>query len=489
MIKEWIGADRSPTPTRTGAGGATTLKRVTTVAAAAIASTLLAASAAEAASWIRITSEPQPQNTSEVGLERTADGVLHVLWPRDSGASEQVMHSAIAVNGKTVSGPNQVASTPSSINPSVDLVAGPGGGLRAFFTGVFPGVLNDAMRTATAGGAGTVWSAHAAASELSGSTNASAGAGIGAVDNGGVPWSTWGDSSPGGGGLHAGVSPADPDLGFSPSCCERDPNLAADGASGVVAVGWNRLGPGASSLQVLVPFISPIEDAPSSGAVWLQQRIGLTGRIGAGGIYAAYGSGSNQFNARPALWRIGSSGANVVKTRRDAEHTTLAPAPGGRLWVAWEGKDRGNRIFATRTNPAATRFGAIVATKPPPGTDAIHRLNVEGSRGPLDVVALADRGGGDIAHWTARLRPGLTLAAKPKKVAAGKKVTFTVSDAGMPVQGAKVELSLGGKQPAKQTNAKGKAKIKVPGSTKPGRYEAIAGKGGYESAQLKIRVK
>ncbi|GIK77344.1 MAG: hypothetical protein BroJett022_10340 [Actinomycetes bacterium] len=488
MIKEWISADRSPTPTRTGAGGATLLRRVATVAAAAIASTLLAASA-EAASWIRVTSEPQPHNTSEVGLERTADGVLHVLWSRDSGASEQVMHSAISASGKTVSGPQQVATTPNFVNSSVDLVAGPGGGLRAFFAGVFPSVSNNAIRTATAGSTGTVWSASATASALSGSTNASAGAGIGAVDDGGTPWSAWGDSSPSGGGLHVGVNPAGADLAFSPSCCERDPNLAVDASTGLVAVGWNRLNQGANALQVLVPFVSPVENAPNSGAVWLQQRIGLTGRIGAGGIYAAYGSGSNQFNARPALWRIGSSGANVVKTRRDAEHTTLAPAPGGRLWVAWEGKDRGNRIFATRTNPAATRFGAIVATKPPPGTDAIHRLNVEGSRGPLDVVALADRGGGDIAHWTARLRPGLTLAAKPKKVAAGKKVTFTVSDAGMPVQGAKVELSLGGKQPAKQTNAKGKAKIKVPGSTKPGRYEAIAGKGGYESAQLKIRVK
>lgn len=488
MLEGRIGSERSQARPF-AAEVAATLRRAATISAAVVAGVLLTAPAASAASWIRVTNEPQPHNTSEVGLERTADGVLHVLWPRDSGASEQVMHSAISASGKTVSGPHQVATTPNALNPGVDLVAGPGGGLRAFFAGVFPSISNDAMRTATAGSAGTVWSVHAAASQLLGPTNASAGSGIGAVDANGTPWSAWGDSSPGGGGFHAGINPANPDLPFSPSCCERDPNLAVDGSSGLVAVGWNRLNPGGSVLQVLVPFISPVENAPGSGAVWLQQRVGLTGRIGAGGIYAAYGSGSNQFNARPALWRVGAAGAKVIKTSRDAEHTTLAAAPGGRLWVAWEAKDHGNRILATRTNPAATKFGAIVATKPPKGTDAIHRLNVEGSRGYLDLVALVDRGGNDIAHWTARLRPGLTLAAKPKRVEAGKKVVFRVSDAGAPVKGAEVELSLGGEHPAKQTNAKGKATIKVPGSTGPGRYQATASKGGYATAKRKVRVK
>lgn len=489
MIEDRIGSYRSQARAFAATAVVTALRRAAITSAATLAGMLLAAPAAPAASWIRVTSEPQAHNTSEVGLERTADGVLHVLWPRDSGASEQVMHSAISPSGKTVSGPHQVVTTPNALNSSVDLVAGPGGGLRAFFAGTFPSIPNDAIRTATAGSTGNVWSVHAAASELSGPTNAAAGSGIGAVDANGTPWSAWGDSSPGGGGIHAGVNPADQDLPFGPSCCERDPNLAVDADTGLVAVGWNRLNQGTNALQVLVPFISPVENAPNSGAVWLQQRVGLTGRIGAGGIYAAYGSGSNPFNARPALWRVGAAGAKVVKTSRDAEHTTVAAAPGGRLWVAWEGKDHGNRIFATRTNPAATKFGAIVATKPPKGTDRIHRLNIEGSRGYLDLVALVDRGGNDIAHWTARLRPGLTLAAKPKKVKAGKKVVFTVSDASTPVKGAKVGLSLGGKHATKQTNAKGKAVIVVPGSIKPGRYRATASKGGYEAANQKVRVK
>ena len=456
-----------------------------------VAGGLVAATAADAATWLRVTNEAQPQNTSEVGLERTADGVLHVLWPRDSVATEQLMHSAIAANGRSVAGPHPVATTPNFINNSVDLVPGPGGGLRAFFGGVFPSVSGDAIRTSTSNASGTTWSAHTAASG-SGSTNAAQGSGIGAaVTPAGVPWSAWGDSSPSGGGFHAGLNPGDADLSLDPSCCQRDPNLAADSQTGVVFVGWNELptGPGPNRLQVAAPFVTGVMSAPASGAAWLQQRVGLSGRIGAGGVYAAYGSGSNPFNARPALWEVGAPNAKVIETPRDAEHTTLAPAPGGRLWIAWEGKDRGHRIFATRTNPAATRFGAIVATKPPRGTDQVHRLNIEGSDGFLDVVALANRGGDDIAHWTARLRPGLTLQAKPKSVTAGKKVTFKVSDAGAPVQGAKVRLKLGGNQAAKQTNGQGKAKIKVPGSTGPGGYTATASRGGYEAAKRRIRVR
>ena len=463
------------------------------IAGVAIA-TLALVAPAEAAKWRKVTSEAQPSTTSEVGLERTADGVLHVLWPRDSGATEQVMHSAIAANGRSISGPHQVATTSNSVNNSVDLVASSGGGLRAFFAGIFPSQpYTNVMATATAGPSGTSWSAPAAASKTgSGSHPVYIASGIGAaVTPANVPISAWGDSSPSGGGFHVSVSPATADVGFSSCACERDPNVAVDGLSGVYAVAWNYLAPGSApdSVQVVVPAVSPVQSAPRSAARWLQQRVGLTGRIGAGGIYAAYGSGSNMFNARPALWRLGDANAKVLRTPRDAEHTTIAPAPGGRLWIAWEGKDRGRRIFATRTNPAATRFGAIVATKPPRGADSIHGLKVEGSRGFLDVVALAKRGSDDIAHWTARLRPGLTVKAKPAGVKAGGKVTFTVSDAGTPVANAKVRLKLGKKKPSKQTNGQGKTKIKVPSSTGPGRYSASATKVGYAPGKRKVRVK
>jgi len=464
---------------------------VRVAAAAVAAAAILTLPGPAEAKWRKVTSQGQTGSTSEVGIERSANGVLHVLWPSDSGATEQLMHSAISENGRSIAGPHQVASTTNFINNSVDLVAGPSGGLRAFFAGVFPGVSNDAIRTSTASASGTTWSGHAAASQTSaGPTNAAAGSGIGAtVTPAGTPWSSWGDSSPGGGGFHAGINPAANDLAFSSGCCERDPNLAFDSQTGVVAVGWNYLptGPAARRLQVVVPFVTGVQDAPMSAATWTGQRVGLTGRIGAGGIYAAYGAGTNQFNARPALWRLGAAGAKVLKSPRDAEHTTVAPAPGGRLWLAWEGKDRGFKIFATRTSPAAKPKGAIVATKPPKGTQQIYRVNVEGSRGYLDVLALVRRGSGEIAWWHARLRPGLSLRATPQRVRTGRKVTFKVTDAGQPVAGAKVALKLANKH-TKKTNGAGKTTIKVPKSTKPRRYRARATKGGYAAAKRKVKV-
>ncbi len=85
----------------------------------------------------------QVGNLGEIGLQRTADGVLHVLWPREGGPTEhQVLHSAIPANGKGVVGPNLVFSNSSelgSVNSSVDLLAGPGGGLRADLLGDLPG--------------------------------------------------------------------------------------------------------------------------------------------------------------------------------------------------------------------------------------------------------------------------------------------------------------------------------------------------------------
>jgi len=448
--------------------------------------------------WTRVTSEPQPSNTREIGLERTPDGVLHVLWTRDSGATEQVMHRSISAGAKALSANHQLISTPNAVNPSVDLLPRPGGSIRALFSGIFPGSplpggYSTVMATTTSSDGASWTPINAASNNQSGSNSpvyAAAGIG-GALASNGTPMSIWGDSSPSGGGFHLGLDGTDADGDLGSACCERDPNIAVDSATGVFAFGWNFVGAGSqpNALQVVQPLVTPVLTAPGSRATWLQQRVGLSGRIGAGGIYAAYGFGANPFDARPALWRFGAAKAKVVKQPRDAEHTTLAPAPSGRIWVAWEGKDRGNRLFATRTNPKASRFGAVVSVKPPKGTDAVHRLNVEGSRGYLDLLALVNRGGGDISYWHQRLLPGLTLTAKPKKVAAGKRVAFKVSDAGQAVKGAKVTLKLGGKQLSKKTKASGKAKMKVPAKTKPGRYAAAARKGGYAGTKRKLRVK
>ena len=468
------------------------------VAVVCLLSPAATAAAGPPGKWTRVTAEAQPSNTSEVGLERTADGVLHVLWPRDSGATEEVMHTAISANAKALSEAHQLISTANAVNPSVDLVSAPGGGIRALFSGIFPasprpGGYSDVMATATSATGGASWSGVIAASnnQVPGGNPVYVASGIGgAVAPDGTVISIWGDSSPWGGAFHLGLDPALPDRELSPSLIERDPNAGIDSVTGEVVLGWNHLRTSAAptSLQVLRFGAGTVQDAPGSGAAWIGQRIGLSGRIGAGGVYAAYGSGTNAFDARPALWRVGDAKAKLIKQPRDAEHTTLAPAPGGRMWVAWEGKDRGRRIFATRTNAAATTLGAIVSIRPPKGTEAIHSLSVEGSRGFLDVLALSDRGSGDISHWHQRLLPGLMLSAKPRKVAAGKAVTFKVTDAGAAIAKAKVTIKLGTKKVTGKTKTNGTAKLKVPAGTKRGRYGATARKAGYTRGPGTIRV-
>jgi len=174
-----------------------------------------------------------------------------------------------------------------------------------------------------------------------------------------------------------------------------------------------------------------------------------------------------------------------VGGQKDAGHTGLAAGPDGRLWVFW---DRDHKVYAARTNPAATKLGRIVSIKPPKGTGAIYRLNAEGSAGPLDLLALAEAKGG-LGYFHQRILPGLTFTAQPKTVKKGKKVTFKTSDAGKPVKGAKVTFKLGKKKLTKKTNGKGKATIAVPAKTKPHKYSATAKKGGYSRAKLRVRVK
>jgi hypothetical protein len=183
---------------------------------------------------------------------------------------------------------------------------------------------------------------------------------------------------------------------------------------------------------------------------------------------------------------VGAQKAKKVKRHRDAGHTLLAPAPGGRLWMAW---DRNGRIFALRTDPDAARFGAVVSSKPPKGSTTIYRLNADAAQGNLDLLALADRPEG-LGYWHARILPGLALAANPGKVEPGGKVKLTVTDAGDPIAGAKAKLALPGKgtDPAGTTNAKGQVQLEVPKGTKQGKYKATATKAGYAKAKRKGKV-
>lgn len=300
-----------------------------------LAGLALCSSAAAASSpWMQITGNSNYSATAidQIGLERTADGVLHVLWTGTAAdGTDSLIHSSLAANGKKLAGPSHVVLTASGggLNRNVDLVPGPSGGLRVLFSGIFPGQPTDSvldtMTAPSAPATAASWSAPAALSNANFTTSVYVASGIGGAvsPNGGVI-GTWGDAAPGTGGYHVGTNANSPDVLFgSTSCCFLNPNAAVDSSDGTRMVGY------LSDLSKRVIQVRKIDtgtvlSAPGSGAAELQARVAMTGRIGGPGVYVAYGSGSNPNSAKPAWWRVGDKKATVLP-RPNARLTSIAP--------------------------------------------------------------------------------------------------------------------------------------------------------------------
>jgi hypothetical protein len=110
-------------------------------------------------------------------------------------------------------------------------------------------------------------------------------------------------------------------------------------------------------------------------------------------------------------------------------------------------------------------------------------LTIEGSQGRLDIFMTGDNAKLVPSLFHAQVLAPLSLkASKTSLPTSGGSITFTVLDAGRPVQGAKVSLL--GKSGT--TGTKGTVTLKF-GKTKAGTYIATAKKAGYAGAKLKIR--
>jgi hypothetical protein len=415
-------------------------------------------------------------NFAEPGLARTSDGVLHVIYTRRNGSREDLIHVAVAPSGRV--GGDSVALGGWSAMSHPDLLRMPDGTLRAFFGGIrstAPGETNNAMNTATAPASGSSWTLKPgrAAQAVYAYATGVAGAGL-AKD--GTPISTWSGSP--GLGFHYGIDPAQPD-GTIPQtgCCLYTPEIAVDSASGQAWVGFhsnentgaglyvNAIGPsGPQGGRRLAPG-----SVTERGSIYPGNRTSLTGRIGAGGVFLFFGQGYPTFGTL-ALWKVDTARPQVVIKADRNEHANIAAAPEGRLWLMWE---REGTIYATRTNKAATRIGALNALKPPSG-GTVYRLNGEGSAGPLDLIANVSAGGQQ-GLWHQQIWPKLQLAASSKKAGKGRVVTFRVLDAGDPVAGAMVKA--GGK--TLRTAANGTAALRQARSA---RVKATASKAGYAAS-------
>jgi hypothetical protein len=420
-------------------------------------------------------------NFAEPGLARTPDGVLHVLYTRRNGTKQDLVHLEVSPAGRVSADSVALAGWSTMSHP--DLLRMPDGSLRAFFGGIRstnPGETNNAMNTATAPASGEPWTLKPgrAAQATYAYITGVAGAGL-ARD--GTPISTW--SGTPGLGYHYGVDPGQPDRMIPQTgCCLYTPDIAVDGASGQAWVGFhsnestgpglyaNAIGPGGpQGGRRLAPG-----SVTNRGSVYPGNRTSLTGRIGAAGAYLFYGQGYPTFGSL-ALWKVDTARPHLVIKAERNEHANVAAAPEGRLWLMWE---REGTIYATRTNRAATRIGALNVLKPA-GGGTIYRLNGEGSAGPLDLIANVDAGGQQ-GLWHQQVWPRLQLAASSRKAGSGRVITFRVLDAGDPVSGATVRA--GGR--TLRTAASGTAVLRQPRSA---RVKATASRAGYAAASVTVR--
>jgi len=456
-------------------------RRIRLATAAALLGALACAGSTQAGppgKWTQVTGVggQQDLNTLQVGLVRTADGVLHVGWARDGAAnSASILHSSVSADAKTIAGPDTIFTYAGGANQSVALLRAPDG-IRAFFAGLQEGSGFDKVMATATSATGQAWTPPSAVS-LAGSAAKPVYAASGLDANVGLDgtfFSAWGDSAPGGGGFHAGLDSTASD-GQLPDGLQSDPGIGVDSQSGQVFLAWNDIDATSVAVMGLSPLGSPVA-LPKSAAPQLLHKVGITGRIGAPGVFIAYTQGTNPFLADPAVFRV-DTGKAIRLTKKDGEQIGIAAAPSGRLWVFWK---KGGTVFASRSNKAATKFGAIRSIRAPGGSaTSIFDLAGEGSRGPLDLLALADPSSGPLASYHQRILPGLTLKATHKK---NGKTAFRVTDAGAPVAGVKVKVKGDG---SKKTGKSGT----VAFSLSKGRHRATASKKGYAPDTVRARVK
>lgn len=419
----------------------------------------------DAVAWTRVT-DVDGRNIDEVGVARTEDGALHVLWrKRVAPNQEEIRHTPVSATGSV--GATSVASSgwASVGNPAV--VVQDDGTLRVFFAGLTGSTASrDGVQSATAPSDGQTWTT--SPGRVSSTTSAIPNGVGAAVNPDGTPAFAYAYSFVL--GYHAGVNPADPDRDLLPGtkCCAYDPNLVFE-SDGAGTVGWfsNVEGETGTYVQPVEPAVGTSRRAPESAtpdgkAVTPSQRTPIVERAG-GGVYVAYCSGYPTCTS-VLLWKVGSSEAMVVATGEDIEAVTASPGPDGRIWVVWEDAAPG-RLYAARTDTSATNVGGPSVFAPPTGATTVWKLTADAVDDEVDVFAAAsvDR---ELATWHASVLPGLRVQVKTTK----KKVVYTVTDAGRAVRGAKIDI---GKNKKLTTNRAGRA------STSPVKREVTVTKVGY----------
>jgi plastocyanin len=456
--------------------------------------------------WTRLT-PPTQSNSDQPGYARTDDDVLQVLWNAPNAANsahEDLFRSSITLNG-TLIGSNPVETDWVGVSSPALVVEAGGVHVDAFFGGqrtTNSNETNKNLNQSFSEDRGEQWQLIPGSRAENGAPYASP---MSATRLGDVFWQAWGGTGYGA-FSHRGTSPSVPSLNLQDrvggGCCGYDANITADAVNNTVTAVWysnSSDSPGVWS-QPLDPATGNPVGSPGRmpGSVTsfqgqlastsLDDRVPLA-TLSSGGSYVAYPSGYPSAH-KVLVWKVGPAAARKVGINIDSlAGTTISATSDNRLWVAWSANVAGvRRVVARRSNQGATAWGRPVAVKPPKGTSTFYELFGEANpSGVLDVMALVTTPAG-VATWHSQVQPGLTLAADPAKIQRSVKteVTFTVTDAGHPVAGAKVNV--GGK--SGKTGAGGTVKLKLgPFGKKAKSLTAKATREGYALAKVAVKIK
>jgi hypothetical protein len=455
------------------------------VAAAAtvvLAGTMAPAHAGPPGTWTTI-SGAGISTIVEPGLHRTADGTLHVAIASSANNTNSIDVAHISAGG-ALTGRSSAISGWATTTFDPDLVAGPGGGMRLVFGGLRTTVTGDAYNEgysyiASSDASGSAWTlAPNTTPAVAASTGyASYGTGVTQLADGTLvtafPLNSTIDYQVG----------SNPVQTFDvPACCAYDMSLVNDG--NVVYAAWYANGTPAGTQGIFVrqlyPTLGPVLLAPGSvtngSSVSSSQAVAMAARAG-GGVYLAYPVGYPSAKS-VALWKVGDPKPKLVKHTKDAEHVALSAGAGGRLWLAFDGT--GGSLHAVQTNASATKLSDVQTIKTPKGS-TVYGVGIEGSTGRGDLVF---NDGSAILHQ--QLLYGLSVDARPGSLKAGRKgqVTFTVTDAGDAVKGAKVKA----KGLSCKTDKKGRCTITFPAL--PARsFDVRATRKEYADGSVTVKVK
>lgn len=455
----------------------------------AVIAILAVPAAAHAAGWKRITAASGGTSIDQVGLLRSGDGVLHVAWHIRTGPnSEDIRHTTIAGNG-AVGATTVVAGSWAGLeNPA--LVAMPDG-LRAFFGGIrttVAGEPNQELNAALSTDGGATWTLQIGSIVPLGAQPYGSPVSAATLPSG-VALQTWAGTL--GTWVHAGLDPASPNYDYQGPLGNYgyDAGIAAD-ATGTAIAAWysNATGHLGVHAQAVAGNGAPIGSAvqmPNTAnmASGMIGRTPIVARAG-GGFYVAYPTGYPTSN-RIRLWRVGSSSARLIARTTGNSAASVAADPNGRLWVIWKDTS-GFRpvIWASRSNRAATSFGAPVLAGRPTAGSSLYQVDGSATASALDVFGSFSLGtSSTVSTYYRRVLPGLIVSSSRSRITRGvpTSVTFRVSDAGDPVAGARVRV--GAKSGT--TNSQGRVTLTL---TRSSSISAVASKSGYTSDSVRVRV-